>query len=428
MIDITTLPKKVQTELRNDPFIFIAANQKEINIKHLSAIVLNNDVMHVVDVLPRHNFKSGFHPFYLQHTSLFKEGQNLFKELFGHEPDKLIYTYKGDFTTSIFLFTSSVLIEKALKKEEIEITWNENHTQNNFSDLLKKEERKGVEVKNVAVNNSSITVKLPLGVFPVIGALNSIDSGWRTPNFNLIFGTEYLLQLDETSLKNDKVELIQIIDEKKEETEWLSNIDEYLLGRFKYGISLYSIDKFDFKLDNELCDAYDPFSMDYFYSNLVPRAKTSFIKTIVSFLLAINRGTYLPLNGEQFSSFIPHFYGYDRLAESVAEYDEREKRKLKRLYDTAFRFSSSCSPLTCKNFIDYFLRDSIINFESLRIDPAKEILKAFKDQPQIPLLIGARKEILSRFIDKGRPTARYDQFLNGADGQVDGKNKIYPML
>lgn len=76
----------------------------------------------------------------------------------------------------------------------------------------------------------------------------------------------------------------------------------------------------------------------------------------------------------------------------------------------------------------FFLRDSIINFEALRKDPAKEILKAFENQPQIPLLIGSRKEIFSRFISNGSPNKRYEYFLNGADGQVEGRNKIYDFL
>jgi len=57
-----------------------------------------------------------------------------------------------------------------------------------------------------------------------------------------------------------------------------------------------------------------------------------------------------------------------------------------------------------------------------------QILKAFEKQPQIPLLIGARKEILSRFINNGKPNDKYQRFLNGPDGQVEGKTKVYPLL
>jgi hypothetical protein len=188
------------------------------------------------------------------------------------------------------------------------------------------------------------------------------------------------MNLDET--KNTTEINDKLIDNEninhEVETEWLSNIDEYLLSRFKYGMSLYSIDKFDFKYDNDLCQFYDPFKPQAFYDNAVSKSKIKFIDTIISFLLAINRGEYLPISNDQFSAFMPHFYGFDRLVESVAEYEVSEKRKLKRYYDTALSFSSIINPLTCRNFIDYFLRDSIINFEMLRIDPAKEILKAFE--------------------------------------------------
>jgi hypothetical protein len=431
MIDITTLPPIVQTELRNDPFIFVAANGDEVNVKHLSAIVRGDKLTHVIDVLPRHKYPSGYHPFFLQHTNLFSKAQELFKSLFGLEPDMLIYSYKTDFTSSIFLFANKSLVDQALKKEDIEIKWDGIGDEiKGYEILLKKEEKKGISAKNVNIKDNIIDVKLPTGVFPVIGALNSVDSGWRTPNFNLIFGTEYLVNLDET--KNSSVININIDnDEKKnhaEEPEWVSNIDEYLLSRFKYGMSLYSIDKFDFKYDNDLCQFYNPFNSPIFYDNAVSKSKIKFINTLISFLLAINRGACLPISKEQFSSFMPHFYEFDRLVESVAEYDVSEKRKLKRYYDTALNFSAGVNFLTCKNFIDYFLRDSIINFKMLRIDPAKEILKAFEKQPQIPLLIGARKEILSRFITNGLPNPRYDRFLNGPDGQVEGKTKVYPLL
>lgn len=427
MININTLPNEVRTELRNDPCIVKAANGKEVNAARLSSIVLSSDVTHLVDVLPRHNYPSGEHPFYLQHTRLFYEAQNLFKELFSHEPDSLIYAYKGDFSSSIFLFTSKELITKIINKEEIKISWNHFPELSFLQNLLKKEKNKGIEVTNVSIENNTLSVTLPTGVFPVIGALNSIDSRWRTPNFNLIFATEYLENFDKTHTSfNDK----QTIPEKpkNENDDWFSNIDKNLLDIFKTGISLYSIDKFNFKYNIDLCEYYNPFDMNIFYSKSISKAKTDFTKTIINFLLAVNRGGYLPINVDQFSSFIPHFYGYDRLAESVAIYEDREKRKLKHLYDTSFNFASAVNLLTCKSFIDYFLRDSIINFEMLRIDPAKEILKAFEKQPQIPLLTGARKEILSRFITKGLPNDRYDKFLNGSDGQVVGKTKVYQLL
>jgi len=428
MIQLHNLPPVIQNEFRNDPFIFVSANGKEINIKNLSALVLKNDVMHVIDVLNRVEYNSGKHPFFLQHTDLFKQAQNLFSNLFGHFPDKLIYTYKTDYTTSIFLFTSSILIEKAFNNEDIEINIKETLIKEYFDEKEQKEKNLGIEIKNITCENKLVKARLPQGVFPVIGALNSIDSGWRTPNFNLIFGSQYNVTFDKT-IKDHKIRTIEdSAMEDNKEKQWLSNIDDYIEKKFKNGISLYSIDKFDFKSDNKLCDYYDPFSMNDFYSNALTRAQEVFTKTIINFLLAINRGAYLPLTSEEFSAFMPHFYGYDRIVESVKEYEDREKRKLKNLYDISKDFANSHNPLTCKHFIDFFLRDSIINFDALRHDPAKEILKAFENQPQIPLIIGARKEILSRFIENGEPNDRYRQFISGDDGQVNALKKAYPHL
>ena len=298
-----------------------------------------------------------------------------------------------------------------------------------YKNQIKAEEKKGIEVKNLKVEEDSIQIKLPLGVYPVIGALNSIDSSYRKPNFNLIFGSEYLKLLDETKYNEINGKIVEpTIEEKDESAQWISNIDKHILSHFHTGISLYSISKYDFS-NEDLSEYYDPSNMSRFFKESMLKANTNFVDTIVSFLLAINRGMYLPLTNIQFSAFLPHFYGYDRLYESVYIYSSSEKNKLKRLYDTSIDFANKKSPnITCKNFIDYFLRDSIINFESLKLDPGKEILKAFQTQPQIPLLIGQRKEILSRFIENGMPNEKYYSFLNSPDGQVEAKNKVYRIL
>ena len=433
MVNLLDMPEAIQNEFRNDPFIYVAANQKEINIKDMSAIVLKNDVMHVVDVLRRFDYKSGYHPFFLQHTDLFLQAQKLFCNLFGHNPDKIIYTYKKDFTNSFFLFTSSSLVEKALKNEEIEISIENQVIAEYYKGKVKKEEKLGIEITNFTISENKIGAKLPQGIFPVIGALNYFKAGDkskdRTPNLNLIFGSGYDSYLDDTltekNFHNSEVDSTSHANEEN----WISNIDKYILQKFGRGISLYSIDCFDFLYNNEkFYDIYNPYSMDDFYSHCLITAQETFTKTIVNFLLAINRSAYLPLKTEEFSSFMPHFYGYDRIVGSVKHYDYGKKRRLKRLYDTSLEFAENEQSLTCKHFIDYFLRDSIINFEALREDPAKEIKKAFKEQPQIPLLIGEKKELLSRFIEKGVPNSEYYEFLNGTEGQVKAKNKVYDYL
>jgi hypothetical protein len=125
---------------------------------------------------------------------------------------------------------------------------------------------------------------------------------------------------------------------------------------------------------------------------------------------------------------MPHFYGNERVPESVKTMEKAKKLELKDLYENAEEFGKKRGPnLTSKHLIDYFLRDSIINFDALKIDPAKEILKAFKDQPQIPLLID-KKEIFSNFITNGKGNKEYNNFLNGPGGQIEAKSKIYPLL
>ena len=428
MIDIKTLPKIVRTQLRDDPFIFKASNDQQVNIEDLAAIVRSDMVTDVIKVLTRNEYTK--RPFYLQHTDLFEKAQELFLSIFGVEPDLLIYSYKCDYSSSVFLFANEGLVETAKRKEEIEIIWKGEFSEiKSYERGIKKEESIGVKVRNVFVLDDTLKVKLPEGVFPVIGALNSLNSAWRTPNFNLIFGTDYLSSLDDDRLKrvynnvSSELDVSFSLDSKK----WIGNIGDALAYRFKYGFSLYSLDKFDFKHDSFTSEYYFPDSTEFLEKSLLV-AKKEFVETIVQFLLATNRAAHLPLNREQFSSVMPHFYGFDRILGSVAEYDTSKKALLKRYYDTADIFSDNVHELTCKSFIDYFLRDSIINFEKLRTNPASEILKAFQKQPQIPLLTDKNKELFTRFITNGKPNSRYEDFLNGSDGQVRAKQKVYPLL
>jgi hypothetical protein len=429
MIDISSLNPVIQTTLLDKPFLYKASNGRIVDVNKLSAIVKSSDVTDVVDVLKNHDFDNGFYPFYFQHKDLFIKAQDLFKSMFGLDPDVVIYSYKNDSTISAFLFSNKSLIEKSISKSQIEINFN-NIEKNikKYGEQIKEEENKGLKVSTVRIENDILKITLPQGVFPVIGVLNSIDSNYRVSNFNLIFGSEYLDTLDFPT--NQPIESISHINSAtKEQEQWTSNIGEYMIDKFSHGVSLYSIDKFDFKLDDAKKYNYNPADMSNYFDLLLSKAKSSFINTIVSFQLALNRGGYLPLSRDQFSSFIPHYYGFDRLFESVSISDALAKTKLKRLYDSSSTFANSIpNPLTCKNFIDYFLRDSIINFSNFRNDPAKEISKAFQEQPQIPLIISPRKEILSSFITAGQPNRKYDSFLNGIDGQVAAKNKVYPVL
>jgi hypothetical protein len=352
--------------------------------------------------------------------------------MFGVEPDSRIYEYQDNYRVSVFLFFNLPLVKKA-SREEIVLKIDLNmlsKSEQYFKDLLKKESRLGIKVENIKIENGFLELKLPLGVYPVIGTCNSVDSGFRTPNFNLIFGTEYLNQLDENLDKKNPNKPISnetiapvfnpIVND---------NIDAKLKELFPYGLSLYSIDKFDFKYNANVTAYYNPDNNKKFYEEALIRAQDSFVDTTVSFLLAINRSSNLEIKEEQFSAFMPHFYRIDRTPESVDTLDVNEKYQYKKLYNNSLDFAKTKKPnLTCKNFIDYFLRDSIINFEALKKDPAKEILKAFKEQPQIPLLISKRKEIFSRFITAGKPNNKYLNFLDGTDGQVEAKRKIYPLL
>lgn len=422
----------MQTQLKNDPFLFKASNGRTVDIEKLSAIVKSNDVIDVVQVLNRFEYESGYYPFYLQHTDLFNNAQQLFFNTFGLEPDIVIYSYKVDSSVSFFLFANKSLIDKSISDEEIELNLSGlDERIKHYRSQVKTEEQKGIEVNNLKVNEDSISVKLPMGAFPVIGAINSFDNVGlrRIPNFNLIFGSEYLKLLDDAKFNEINLKIAEpTIEGKDESKKWISNVDKHILSHFQTGISLYSIDKYDLN-DEGLSKFYDPTNMGEFYKESIIKAKINFVDTIVSFILAINRGMYLPLTNVQFSSFLPHFYeNYDRLYESVIINSSTKKNQLKRLYDTSLAFANKKSPnITCKNFIDYFLRDSIINFENLKSDPGKEILKAFQKQQQIPKLIGP-KEILSRFIKNGLPNENYENFLNSPDGQVEAKNKIYRIL
>jgi hypothetical protein len=426
MIDIKTLNPIVQAKLKHAPLMYVATNGKEVDIRHLSAIVLEKDPTHVVQVLDKQKYEGSEFPFYLQHIDLFHQAQVLYLSMFGQEPDSKIYEYQDNYSVSLFLFFNLELVKRSLRQEEIKIRiriGSLNKKESYFKKQLEKEERLGINVENIKIENGFLELKLPIGVYPVLGACNSVNSGFRTPNFNLIFGTEYSNKFDESRYQYNPPKDISI---EPNAPMIKNNIDVELEKLFPDGLSLYSIDKYDFKKDPNVTRHYNPDDNEKFYEESLKMAKDSFVDTTVSFLLAINRSRYLDINEEQFSAFMPHFYRFDRTVESVDTLDSKEKNQYRKLYDNSHKFAFLRKPnLTCKNFIDYFLRDSIINFEALKKDPAKEILKAFKEQPQIPLLINKKKEIFSRFITNGKPNNNYEKFING---QVEAKRKIDPLL
>jgi hypothetical protein len=431
MINIKTLNPIVQTQLKNDPFNYEASDPLKtiINVPKFNTIVLENDRKTVLEVLENEEFLSGKYPFYLQHSDVFYKAQELFEELFDNETNSRIYDYQSSNKVSIFLFFNQSFVKKARRGEEIIIKVKREklkHSIFHYRNLLDQESHLGINVENIWFDDdNTLNLKFPIGIYPVIGGLNSVDSGFRKPNFSLIFGTdEYLKELDKEREYNKYIYSKTFA----QTSDIIDSIDNFLQEYYTYGVSLYSIDKFDFKNNSKIFKLYNPSNTSSFYNESIISSREKFLETIISFLLAINRCNYLKLSREQFSSVMPHFYGNERVPESVKTMEKAKKLELKDLYENAEEFGKKRGPnLTSKHLIDYFLRDSIINFDALKIDPAKEILKAFKDQPQIPLLID-KKEIFSNFITNGKGNKEYNNFLNGPGGQIEAKSKIYPLL
>jgi hypothetical protein len=428
----------VNTKLIADPFRYLPNGQTEtIIIPEYSAIVLEEKRERVIQVLPNDYILPEKLPFFLQHYDVFHYTKELFTYLFGVAPDVRIYEYHLSYKVSLFLLFNHLFIERAGEKKDIEIKIEAHKLPYKiqwFKNALSDEHRLGIKVDNVKIENDGLYLTFPKGYYPVVGGLNSLDFGWRTPNFNLVFGTEYDKFFDQdinyNSHKNNKYkdDYIDNINPLNYNGVISDNIDPYFINKGLNGLSLYSIDKYNFKNDERLIPFYIQ-GIDKFYENSIKKAANTFIITMFDFLLAINRSKYLPINKYEFSATMPHFYGIDRIQSSVKQWDKAKKMSLRALYEQSHRFADSIgTDLSCKHFIDYFIKDSVINFPKLKKDPAKEILKAFKNQPQIPLLLNPKQEIFSRHITNGKSNEDFDDFLNGPKGQMNAKKDIEHIL
>ncbi len=429
----------VDTKLIADPFRYLPEGKsKTIIIPEYSAIVPEGERDKVIQVL-QNQFSSPInYPFFLQHYDVFEYSQELFLHLFGVSPDVRIYEYHLSHKASLFLLFNKLFIETAGKQGEITIKIDASklpHKIDWFKDALNKEQSHGIEVDNIRIENDAILLTFPKGYYPVIGGLNSLDTGWRTPNFSLVFGTEYdkffEKDINYNNQKNDSNNdvILDNLNPFITNGPINDNIDPYFQKKGLNGLSLYSIDKYNFNDDIKLKRCYANLDTDKYFKLAIERAAHEFIITIFNFLLAINRAKYLPINKHQFSALMPHFYGIDRIQSSVKQWDKLKRMALRRLYNQSEAFANSFgSELTCKHFVDYFIKDSSINFENLKTDPAKEILKAFKNQLQIPLLLDPKYEIFSKHIANGKPNEEFDEFLNGSKGQMAAKKDIEKLL
>ena len=73
-----------------------------------------------------------------------------------------------------------------------------------------------------------------------------------------------------------------------------------------------------------------------------------------------------------------------------------------------------------KHFIEFFIVESIIDFNEFFEDPAKELRKAMAEKVETRKLIGTG-EILSRFLNNEEFNNNYTRHLNG---QIVAKNNI----
>lgn len=415
---------KARNRLLHDKFMFAARTRQNIDVKHKSIIVHDNDPEHYVTSLYNLNNHTGNetpYPFYLQHSELFENAQHTFKQLFGKDPDcLLLHTYKCDDIESSFIFTCKSYIKDAIAKKQIEFEYEINSNTSKIENQIKKEHKNDRPVQDLKKNNNNnkFLVKLPPGIFPVMGCYNNIHSrndNSRHSSYSLIFGSNY-----DDELKPKYDELIgesisdDILDPMTE--SW-----DYYIGDFKFndGLPLYCVKKKRLTLERFI-DVFNVNDTSNYYRDVNQACCDDFFETICDVVLSYSRGDFLDLTLDEYISCMAHFYDEDRTYTSV-ENNKDLKDRLEDLYHRANIFASRMPNLTFKDFILFLVSSSVIDFDEFKYNPEREISKAFSDKRPMKQLIG-KKQFLTDFLDKSLPNnPKYRDFI---DNQCNAKRKL----
>lgn len=434
MIPLSQLPSFEQTRFIHDEFVFTSKKRHTITVDDLSILIEEEDADKYIITLPKDlpDGENPEFPFYLQHTDLFYEAQELFEDLFKVEVDVIIlHVYKEDKKESACFFSNKQMINNALGGVE-----NVFPISDKFSYKQNTKKQKEIDqldiFKNIGDNNvKEQLVTLPKGLYPIVGFYNNLQNDPH-PSFNLLFSTNLIKSfIDETEgYKNRLTSYKEVQDRKSqrllfEETkpdeskEWRTGIDPFIMKTFKEGIPLYNIDKYSLYSKASKLD-YNPFDMRKFYSIVLIDCKNTFTVTILDLLLAYHKGNQLKMYSDEFIAAIPHFYKIDR-TKSTLELKEKSKRLLKFYYENAEKFVENISEVNFSYFIDYFIKDSIITFNRFRASPAYEISNALASKSTTKILIGEDEIITNFFNDPNY----FKDFLND---QMDAMMKIEHLL
>jgi hypothetical protein len=159
----------------------------------------------------------------------------------------------------------------------------------------------------------------------------------------------------------------------------------------------------------------------YQYVNSV--CADDFVTVISNLLLSYSRGTYLPTKLNEFAACMPHFYKVDRTEQSVRNTVSLQN-KLRNLYATAFDYAGGIHNLNFKDFVEFFILESIIDFELFFDNPGQELYKALVHKRTMSQLVGDN-EMLSRFLTNATPNNDFNLFVRN---QVSAKTSIEPFI
>jgi hypothetical protein len=431
MIELNEINEKAIIRIAHDEFFFASKSRNNIRVEGLSILLNEKDNDQFVCVLPNDTIINDEKvPFYLQHTDLFINAQRIFEELFNVEADVLLmYAYKKDCTKSSFLFSNRAFIERALNRESINFLVHPNNMDvlRSIDKDISLERKQGRDIHNIEMNHNGINFTLPNGVFPVVGTYNGIEVDEKHPNFNLIFGSYSLKEfsdLNKTISADSPLESNAELagEELIEEEKWIYDVDELVQLKFRQGLPLYCIKRFDLKTKNST-QYYDPKNMVEFYNESNKECTGIFVEAISDLLLAYNRGNYLGVDVNSFFCCMPHFYNVDRTEQTAAK-KPQSIRKLNGLYRVARQFGEGRESLSFKHFIEFFILESVIDLEQFKANPGDEIYKALTEKKTIKQLIGP-KQILTDFLEGKDKNEAFEKFVKN---QVEARERILSIL
>jgi hypothetical protein len=345
---------------------------------------------------------------FMDHMTMYEQAKTTFKDVFGIDANvNFISFLSSDNAHSSFLITNEDFISNSAEGKSLKLQLlihpkmidkskvlskikEEKSERGTFTDLNIRNEDTGISESII------LDITLPPGIYPVIASENP----WQhigTPKFYLLFASHYSESFSLLKEKDKTYKNLTKADNFIERYEKKAKIHvDSIIQRSKDGFyPLYGLKSFNVKFD--FLKTYDSSNPILFEEKLRKKLYESFFDSILDLLILKNMADAIDLTQLEFQSFIPDFYGKNRLPTSV-ETDENLETSLRNLYRTGEYYIRSIPNPKMSLYLDFFIKGNLVNLSLLysgfpelvfenSILIEKDSYSRFKNKDKVPKFI-----------------------------------------